>query len=160
VVRLKSQRRRRQDAQQAIDTKTCSFRNSLARCVQQAKHDPEAIFELRWVMGRSTGSCAGLISRLTQPAPLPLQDRLRKKIRHHETGGTATHCQSRQLISPTQMKCLSAIAPALGASWGALGFALGTAPCSFPVFRDPSFPDVNLLTVLLETIADLAKVKL
>ena len=32
----------------AIDTKTCSFRNSLARCVQQAKHDPEAIFELRW----------------------------------------------------------------------------------------------------------------
>ena len=27
---------------------TCSFRNSLARCVQQAKHDPEAIFELRW----------------------------------------------------------------------------------------------------------------
>ena len=34
--------------QQAIDTKTCSFRNSLARCVQQAKHDPEAIFELRW----------------------------------------------------------------------------------------------------------------
>ena len=48
MVRLKSQRRRRQAAQPAIDTKTCSFRNSLARCVQQAKHDPEAIFELRW----------------------------------------------------------------------------------------------------------------
>jgi hypothetical protein len=48
VVRLKSQRRRRQAAQPAIDTKTCSFRNSLARCVQQAKHDPGAIFELRW----------------------------------------------------------------------------------------------------------------
>jgi hypothetical protein len=47
VARLKSQRRRRQAAQQAIDTKTCSFRNSLARCVHQAKHDPEAIFELR-----------------------------------------------------------------------------------------------------------------
>jgi hypothetical protein len=31
-----------------IDTKTSSFRNSLARCVQQVKHDPEAIFELRW----------------------------------------------------------------------------------------------------------------
>jgi hypothetical protein len=48
VVRLKSQRRRWESAQQAIDTKTCSFRNSLARCVQQVKHDPEAIFELRW----------------------------------------------------------------------------------------------------------------
>ena len=48
MVRLKSQRRRWESAQPAIDTKTCSFRNSLARCVQQAKHDPEAIFELRW----------------------------------------------------------------------------------------------------------------
>ena len=37
-----------ESAQPAIDTKTCSFRNSLARCVQQAKHIPEAIFELRW----------------------------------------------------------------------------------------------------------------
>ena len=27
--------------------KNLLFRNSLARCVQQAKHDPEAIFELR-----------------------------------------------------------------------------------------------------------------
>jgi hypothetical protein len=35
----KSQQRRRQAAQPAIDTKTCSFRNSIARCVQQAKHD-------------------------------------------------------------------------------------------------------------------------
>jgi hypothetical protein len=48
VVRLKSQRRRQQAAQPAIDTKTCSFRNSIARYVQQVKHDPEAIFELRW----------------------------------------------------------------------------------------------------------------
>jgi hypothetical protein len=38
----------RELAQPAIDTKSCSFRNSLARCVQQAKHDPEVIFELRW----------------------------------------------------------------------------------------------------------------
>ena len=48
MVRLKSQRRRWTSAQPAIDTKTCSFPNSLARCVQQAKHDPDAIFELRW----------------------------------------------------------------------------------------------------------------
>ena len=48
MERLKSQRRRQQAAQPAIDTETCSFRNSLACCVQQAKHDPEAIFELRW----------------------------------------------------------------------------------------------------------------
>ena len=47
MVRLESQRRRWESAQPAIDTKTCSFRNSLARCVQQVKHDPEAIFELR-----------------------------------------------------------------------------------------------------------------
>ena len=46
MVRLKSQRRRQQAAHPAIDTKTCSFRNSIARCVHQAKHDPEAIFEL------------------------------------------------------------------------------------------------------------------
>jgi hypothetical protein len=38
----------RELAQSAIDTKTCSFRNSIARCVPQAKHDPGAIFELRW----------------------------------------------------------------------------------------------------------------
>ena len=48
MVQLTSQRRRRQAAQPAIDTKTCSFPNSLARCVQQVKHDPEAIFELCW----------------------------------------------------------------------------------------------------------------
>ena len=38
VQAIVAQRRRQQAAQPAIDTKTCSFRNSIARCVHQIKH--------------------------------------------------------------------------------------------------------------------------
>ena len=45
---LISRQLRRETPDFSFNHRTCSFRNSLARCVQQAKHDPEAIIELRW----------------------------------------------------------------------------------------------------------------
>ena len=76
---IAGQRRRQQAAQPAIDTKSCSFRNSIARCVQQAKHDPEAIFELRWCSEnyatpaqRTTHcTCTGTHIAYSSPPPSP-----------------------------------------------------------------------------------------
>ena len=48
MVRLKSQRRLPGACAASNRHKKPALLNSLARCVQQAKHDPEAIFELRW----------------------------------------------------------------------------------------------------------------
>ena len=48
MVRTKSQRRLPGVCAPSYRHKKPALLNSLARCVQQAKHDPEAIFELRW----------------------------------------------------------------------------------------------------------------